>query len=92
MKNYLVSYGKSFDPPKGLSRKEWEEERRDCIVGKSRISAKISNLKINVYGNAATPKFRQACDTNSLSTSSTKTLTLAKAGQKWYIIKEVSGG
>ena len=92
MKNYLASYGKSFDPPKGLSRKEWEEERRDRIVGKSRISVKISNLKTNVNGDTATAKFRQSYDADSLSTSSTKTLTLAKAGQKWYIIKEVSGG
>jgi tetratricopeptide (TPR) repeat protein len=92
MKNYLASYGKSFDPPKGLSRKEWEEERRDRIVGKSRISVKISNLKTSVNGDTATAKFRQAYDADSLSTSSTKTLTLAKAGQKWYIIKEVTGG
>lgn len=92
MKNYLASYGKSFDPPKGLSRKEWEEERRDRIVGKSRISVKISNLKTSVNGDTATAKFRQSYDADSLSTSSTKTLTLAKAGQKWYIIKEVTGG
>ncbi|MEI2812478.1 MAG: tetratricopeptide repeat protein [Burkholderiaceae bacterium] len=92
MKNYLAAYGKSFDPPKGLSRKAWEEERRDRIVGKSRISVKISNLKTNVNGDTATAKFRQAYDADSLSTSSTKTLTLAKAGQKWYIVKEVTGG
>ena len=92
MKNYLAAYGKSFDPPKGLSRKAWEEERRDRIVGKSHISVKISNLKTNVNGDTATAKFRQAYDADSLSTSSTKTLTLAKAGQKWYIVKEVTGG
>ncbi|HMS27185.1 MAG TPA: tetratricopeptide repeat protein [Burkholderiaceae bacterium] len=92
MKNYLAAYGKSFEPPKGLSRKAWEEERRDRIVGKSHISVKISNLKANINGDTATAKFRQAYDADSLSTSSTKTLTLAKAGQKWYIVKEVTGG
>jgi len=92
VKAYLAAYGKSFEPPKGLSRKAWEEERRDRIVGKSRISVKISNLKTTVNNDTATAKFRQAYDADSLSTTSTKTLTLAKTGQKWYIVKEVTGG
>lgn len=91
MKNYLSAYGKSFEPPKGLSRKQWEEERRDRIIGKSRINVKLSNIRTSISGDTATVKFRQAYDADTLSTSSTKTLTLTKGGDRWFITKEVSG-
>lgn len=91
MSAYLGSYAKGFKPPKGQSRGAWEEERRERIVGKSRISVKVSRLKAEVKGNNATVKFRQDYAADTLSTSSLKTLELTKVGERWLIVKESTG-
>ena len=88
---YLGAYGKEFDPPGNLDRKAWEEERRSRIVGKARISVKLSELNIAVNGNRATARFRQAYSADSLNVSSRKTLELAKSGDRWVIVKESTG-
>ncbi len=91
MTGYLGSYGKDFAPPKGESRKSWEEERRSRIVGKSRIAVKVDNLSIAVDGNKATAKFKQAYSADSLNVSSRKTLDMVKAGERWVIVRESTG-
>ena len=91
MSSYLGSYAKSFTPPKGQSRSAWEQERRDRIVGKSRISVKVSGFKTAINGNNATVKFRQEYAADALSTSSLKTLELTKVGERWLIVKETTG-
>jgi tetratricopeptide (TPR) repeat protein len=90
MKDYLAAYGKDFDAPGG--RKSWEEERRQRITGKSRISVKISNMAIKIDGNKARASFRQDYAADSLNVSSRKTLDLARAGNQWVIVREASGG
>jgi tetratricopeptide (TPR) repeat protein len=91
MSGYLGSYGKNFDPPGTQSRKSWEEDRRARIVGKSHISVKLENLAIAVKGEKATAKFKQSYSADSLNVSSRKTLDLARAGDRWVIIKESTG-
>jgi tetratricopeptide (TPR) repeat protein len=92
MNGYLGSYAKNFVTPKNLARKDWEDERRDRIMGKSRISVKISDVTTKLNGSTATVKFRQAYDADALSTSSRKTLELNKVGDRWLITKETTGG
>ncbi len=92
MNTYLAAYAKNFDTPKNMSRKEWEDERRERIMGKSRISVKLSDITTKASGNTATVKFRQAYDADSLSASGRKTLELVKVGDRWLIAKEISGG
>lgn len=91
MSAYLSSYAKGFAPPKNQSRKTWEEERRERIMGKSRISVKVNNLKATVNGTTATVKFRQVYAADALATSSVKTLELTKVGGRWLITKESVG-
>ncbi len=91
MNGYLGSYGKDFAPPKGESRKSWEEDRRARIVGKSRISVKVDNLAVAVDGSKATAKFRQGYSADTLNVSSRKTLDLVKAGDRWVIVRESTG-
>jgi len=91
MNAYLGAYGKEFDPPGGQSRKAWEDERRSRIVGKSRISVKLSDLAVTVNGAKATAKFKQAYSADSLNVSSRKTLDLVKAGDRWVIVRESTG-
>lgn len=92
MGSYLGAYGKEFDPPGNMDRKAWEEERRARIVGKSRIAVRLSDLEVSVNGNRATARFRQAYSADALNISSRKTLDMAKAGDRWVIVKESTGG
>ncbi len=92
MGGYLGAYGKEFDPPGNMDRKAWEEERRARIVGKSRIAVRLSDLEVAVNGNRATARFRQAYSADALNISSRKTLDMVKAGERWVIVKESTGG
>ncbi|WP_298928860.1 tetratricopeptide repeat protein [uncultured Ramlibacter sp.] len=91
MGGYLGAYGKEFDPPGGQARKAWEDERRSRIVGKSRISVKLSDVAVSVNGSKATAKFKQAYSADTLNVSSRKTLELVKAGDRWLIVRESTG-
>ena len=91
MSGYLGSYGKDFATPKGEARKAWEDDRRKRIEGKSRISVKIESLSIAVNGDKATAKFKQGYSADSLNVTSRKTLDLAKAGDRWVIVRESTG-
>lgn len=92
MNGYLGSYGQNFDPPGKQARKAWEEDRRARIVGKSRISVKLSDMAIAVQGAKATARFKQDYNADSINISSRKTLEMAKAGDRWVIVKESTGG
>ena len=91
MRGYLDAYGKDFDPPGSQARKTWEDDRRSRIVGKSRISVKLSDISISVNGNKATAKFKQAYSADSLNVSSRKTLELVKTSERWVIVRESTG-
>lgn len=92
MTAYLAAYAKDFDTPGNQSRKAWEEERRSRIVGKSKISVKINNLAVDVKGSKATAKFRQDYSADALNISSRKTLDMTRAGERWLIVRESTGG
>ena len=91
MPGYLGAYGKEFDPPGNQTRKAWEEERRDRIVGKSRITVRVSDLSVKVDGDKATARFRQAYSADSLNVNGRKTLELHKVGDRWLIVRESTG-
>ena len=91
VKAYLASYGKDFSPPGSMSRSAWEEERRQRITSKSKITVKLENLTVTASGNTAIAKFRQDYKANGLAVSSRKTLDLVKNGERWHIVKESTG-
>ena len=92
MKGYLAAYAKDFDTPGSMSRKAWEEERRQRITTKTKITVKLENLVVTVTGNnTAVAKFRQDYKASDLSVSSRKTLNLVKVGDRWQIVKESTG-
>lgn len=90
--NYLAAYGTNFDPPGSTDRKSWEEERKKRILGKNKISVKLSDMAISVTGSKAQARFKQDYNADALAVSSRKTLDLVKAGDRWVIVKENSGG
>jgi tetratricopeptide (TPR) repeat protein len=91
VKSYLASYGKDFEPPGSISRKNWEEERQVRITSKSSITVRVDNLNVRVNGNHATAKFRQSYKAGELAVSSVKSLDFAKVGEHWLIVKETVG-
>lgn len=92
MTSYLAAYGRDFTPAGKQSRSAWEDERRARIVGKSRITVTLNNLDVSVNGDKATAKFRQDYAADSLDITSRKTLELVKAGDRWLIVRESTGG
>jgi L,D-transpeptidase YnhG len=92
MAQYLAAYAPSFAPPGGLSRKAWEQERRDRIVSKNKISVHLSKLTIHTNGNTATVGFVQNYKADQLAVASHKTLKLVRRGDQWLITQESVGG
>jgi tetratricopeptide (TPR) repeat protein len=89
MRGYLNAYAREFDTPKGMSRKEWEQEREQRIAGKGgKISVSFDTPQVTINGDKATAKFRQHYQATGLSTSTTKTLVFVRSGSKWLIKEE----
>jgi tetratricopeptide (TPR) repeat protein len=89
MGDYYAAYAKDFNG--GKSRKAWEEERRQRIVGKRSISVKISDLDVTVNGDKAVARFRQDYKADSLDISGGKRLDLVRSNGNWVIVKESAG-
>lgn len=91
MKGYLAAYDKNFDPPGKKSRSAWEKERESRIMGKSKISVKLSDIKVTVNGDKASAQFKQAYSADALNVTSRKTLDLIQSDGRWKIVRENSG-
>ena len=87
---YLASYGAAFKP-KGMSKTEWEAQRKERI-GKARsIAVKVSELKIKLHDDShASATFMQDYRSDSHKDRMRKTLLLEKAGDAWLIVAEQS--
>ena len=93
VKAYLSHYGREFEPPKGLNRKAWEEERNQRLTKPGDIEVNLENVKVvSVNGDRATVKLRQHYRSANLSTSSNKTINLMLQDGKWVIVQERVGG
>lgn len=93
VKTYLAHYGRDFEPPKGLNRKAWEEERNQRLTKPGNIEVELENVKVvSVTGDRATVKLRQHYRSANLSTSSNKTIGLVLQDGKWVIQQERVGG
>lgn len=88
VKAYLGFYSNDFQTPKGLSFKEWSEERRTRIAGKGHINVRVVTPRVTFEGNTAIVKFRQTYTSDRLDANSRKTLVLIKQGGKWQIKQE----
>jgi len=88
---YLGYYSSEFEPPKGLSRQAWADERRARIAGKGHIRVEVESLQVVVNGNTAKATFRQVYQSDRLSANTRKTLVLVKNSGKWQIKQESSG-
>lgn len=92
VRSYLACYSRDFTPPKGQSRKAWEDERTQRLSKPGEIEVKIEDLKVvGIDSNRATVKLRQNYRSANLSSSSGKTLILVWQDGKWLIQQERVG-
>lgn len=88
---YFASYGASFSPAKGESRKAWEAQRRERISRPSKISVELSKMKVTVIdSNNAKVWFKQSYRADGKPISTSKTLVMKKAGDNWFIEQEIA--
>jgi len=91
MHGYLGAYAKSFQPKGQPNRAAWEKERRERIVGRTKIAVNISDLHVKVDGDKAQARFRQQYRSGSLNVSSRKTLDMENQAGRWAIVRESTG-
>jgi tetratricopeptide (TPR) repeat protein len=90
---YLAHYASDFQTPKGESRAKWESERKTRIAKPRKIQVLIESPKVVfTENNRVRVTFRQNYRSDTLNSSSTKTLVMVKAGDKWLIQQEKVGG
>ena len=91
MSVYLGSYADDFQPPGGMSRAQWEADRRLKITGKRDISVEVQQLELQVQGSTATTRFRQRYSAGPLKVNSRKTLRWVWQDGRWRITRETTG-
>jgi tetratricopeptide (TPR) repeat protein len=91
MNAYIGAYVPGFKGSDG-SASAWQSNRRQRILGKSRISVELSGITVELLpGSAAKVSFRQDYAADQLKASSTKVLELVKRDGRWLIRKESVG-
>jgi tetratricopeptide (TPR) repeat protein len=86
---YLAAYASDF-AASGMTRADWETQRRDRITAPKSIDVQISGLKIDQQGDTASATFRQVYRSDRLSSTATKTLKLALQNGQWRITSETT--
>jgi tetratricopeptide (TPR) repeat protein len=84
---YLSSYADNFRPS-NMSREAWQAQRTERISRANFIKVDLSNLKTSGDARQATVTFNQRYESNLLSSSTRKTLTLVKQDSGWKITSE----
>lgn len=91
MSAYIDSYVPGFKGGES-SASAWQSNRRQRIVGKSRISVELSGLTVEMLPNgSARASFRQDYAADELRVSSRKQLELVKRDGRWLIRRESVG-
>ncbi|HSI51601.1 MAG TPA: tetratricopeptide repeat protein [Ideonella sp.] len=92
MSGYFAAYAPDFKGS-AASRKAWEQDREARIAPRKKIRVELADLSVQVKGNQATVRFRQAYSSDTLSTTGRKTLELQRSDHgKWQIKQESVGG
>jgi tetratricopeptide (TPR) repeat protein len=86
---YLAAYASDF-AASGMTRADWEAQRRARITAPKSIDVKISDLKIEQQGDTASATFRQVYRSDRLNSTVSKTLKLALQNGAWRIVGETS--
>ncbi len=89
---YLAFYASDFHAPRGTSRSAWEKSRHERISKPKSIRVEITNAKASFTDTRhAKVSFRQSYHSDSIKTTTAKTLEMVKTGEKWLIKQEQVG-
>ncbi|MDB5807432.1 MAG: outer membrane protein assembly factor BamE [Betaproteobacteria bacterium] len=88
---YLAAYAPDFRPANNLTRAKWEAQRRERLGKPSFIVVKVRDPQVTLgRDDVAVAVFLQEYESNTLKESGRKTLRMARFGQDWLIIEEIS--
>ncbi len=86
---YLASYAASFQPPDGLRRGEWMEQRRLRLRRPSFIEIGVSEVELRVLTpDRLAVRFQQDYRSDTFADRVLKTLELTRADGEWKIVRE----
>jgi tetratricopeptide (TPR) repeat protein len=85
---YLSFYSDSFVTPQGMSRTDWEAQRKQRLTSVEEIKVAVSDLKIEHNDSKATASFKERYESNILKGDFDKTLTLELHNGSWKIVSE----
>ena len=88
MAPYLRMYASDFEPPKGLIRSEWEQQRTQRISRKKSIRHDMQNMTLRIDANQATVNFTQIYQDERLQSSDQKTMVWVWRNGQWQITRE----
>jgi tetratricopeptide (TPR) repeat protein len=92
VEGYLAHYAPDFRTPKGEKRSEWEAQRKARVAKPRKIEVDIEAPKVTFNdAKRVTVTFRQRYESGSIKVSSTKTVVMVRAGDKWLIQEERVG-
>lgn len=88
---HLAFYAGDFVTPAGLSRAEWEAQRRERIMLPERISVTLSDIKSReVNPGRVNVSFKQTYQSDRLKVTSNKVIELVWRIGKWLIVEETT--
>lgn len=86
--SYLSFYSANFSTPKGMSRADWEAQRKQRLTSPSSIRVDVYDLTVARKGTQATVDFKERYQSNLLKTTVSKQLTLQQEAGAWKIVSE----
>ena len=89
---YLAAYAPDFETPGGEARAAWEKQRAERIERPKTIEVALTIRSVKVTGGEAVAVVRQSYRSDTLKSNTTKTMKLAKSGDRWLIKQERVGG
>jgi len=90
---YFAHYAADFQTPEGMTREEWEAERKARIAKPRKIQVSVNAPKVVFRDNGrVSVTFRQNYVSGTLKIASTKTLVMVRTGDRWLIQQEKVGG
>ncbi len=90
-KAYFAHYATDFRPPRGMTRKAWEEGRLRPMRKPGRLLVEVDDIRVAFADGKATVRFRQTFTSPALTSTVAKTLVLVRSGSRWLIQEERVG-
>lgn len=85
---YLSFYSSDFAPPAGMSRSDWENQRKQRLTAPAYIRVDVSDFNLQQQGKQVVARFREHYESNILNVRVAKTLVFEEQAGSWKIVSE----